>query len=171
MRFSHLWLLVAVLGTACEQAGKTVEPEVTGSPSLKLSEQERTVVVRFDESSTFFDDCFGEDVLFEAHRQLVTFFRGPVTRAHFHFTIIDLGSTATGLTSGTVWTLHGTFGQSGNGDLTAEDTPGEFTAYVSQVLTSPGATLNLQIRQRFHVTITPDETVRVVRETLDVVCR
>jgi hypothetical protein len=171
MRFSHLWLLAAVLGTACDQAVQPVEPEVAGSPSLKLSDEERTLVFRFDDSGTAFEPCFGEDVFFEFHRQVVIFFRGDVTHGHFKLKVIDLGSTLTGLTSGTVWTLHGTFGQSANGDFTAPETPGEFTAVTSQVLTSPGSGVNLQIRERIHITIAPDETVTVDRSTLDVVCR
>jgi hypothetical protein len=170
MRRLPLWLVAALLAAGC---GQPIEPSSPGngeSPVFAKDPAERTIVFRFDESATFFDECFGEDVLFEAHRQIVTFFRGPVTNAHFHFRLTALGSTATGQSSGTVWTLHGTIVQGLNGDITSPETPGEFTFLVNQVLTSPGTGAKLQIRERLHITINSNETVTVNRDSFEVVC-
>jgi hypothetical protein len=171
MRRFTLWLLVTLPAVGCAQPAEPNVPAATGSPTFAVDPAERTVVVRFDETATFFDDCFGEFVLVEFHRQLVTFFRGEITHGHLLFNVINLSSTVTGLTSGTVWTLHGTEITAANGDFTAPETPGEATILLNHTLISPGTAVNLRLRERVHITIAPDETVTVERSTFEAVCR
>ena len=170
MRRSPLWLAAIFLAVACDQPAEPSVATVSGPPALAQDPAERTIIERFDESVTFFDPCFGEEVLFEAHRQIVTFFRGEETHGHFRFNVIEKRSTATGLSTGTVWTLHGTQIVGGNGDFTSPEAPGEFTFLLNHTLTSPGTTVNQRIRERFHVTINPNGTVTVERSSFEVVC-
>jgi hypothetical protein len=171
MRGFPLWLLATLLAVGCSEPAEPNVPAATGSPALAQDPAERTIVEQFVDTVTFFDDCFGEEVLQVAHRQLVFYSRGEPTLNHFRLNIVEQGTTVTGLTSGTVWTVHGAVTQGGNGDITAAETPGEFNLEVIAILTSPGSTVNEQVRVRYHITINQDETVTVERFSLEVHCR
>jgi hypothetical protein len=162
MRRTLLWLLAATsLATACDQAREPTAP--VESPSLAQDPAERTQVVRVEDTMPVFDPCFGETVLIEFHTQYVFSFRGDLTHGHLQYHEIDTGTTATGLTSGTVWRLPRTLNESANGDFTADDTPGEFTYAFHLELVRPGSPA-LRFADVVHVTVNANGTFTVTHE-------
>jgi hypothetical protein len=68
--------------------------------------------------------------------------------------------------------LSGPFEITGlNGDASSEGAPGTFTFIHNFNSIGPGTATNLRVRARFHITINANETVTVVRDTFEVVCR
>jgi hypothetical protein len=170
MRRSSLWLLAATLLGACDQLSQPVEPTRVHSIASQQDPAERTVVVRVEGSHTHFEPCFGENVLVEFNNQLVFFTRSDATgRLHERFMILDLSTTFTGLTSGTVWTLHGPFDMlTANG---SPEGPGVFSFIRNGTLTSRGSAVNLLLRVRVHITANANGTITVDRETVEAVCK
>jgi hypothetical protein len=134
---------------------------------------EQTFVFQEEGSFTTFDDCLGEEVLIEFNNRDVIFFRRDATgNLHLRVKVLDVRTTFTGLTSGIVWHLSGPFEITGlNGDDSSEEAPGTFTFVQNFNLIGPGTAPNLRVRARFHITINANETVTVVRDTFEVVCR
>jgi hypothetical protein len=134
---------------------------------------EHTFVFQEEGSFTTFDDCLGEEVLIEFNNRDVIFFRRDATgNLHLRVKVLDVRTTFTGLTSGIVWHLSGPFEITGlNGDDSSAEAPGTFTFTQNFNLVGPGTATNLRVRARFHITINANETVTVVRDTFEVVCR
>jgi hypothetical protein len=131
----------------------------------------------FEEEGSFttldFEECLGEEVLVEFNNRLVIFIRRDATgNLHLRIKVLDLRTTFTGLTTGTVWHLSGPFEIfSINGDDSSEETPQTVTFVHNFNLIGPGQAENLRVRARFRLTINANETVTVERETFEVVCR
>ena len=134
---------------------------------------ERTFVFEEEGSFTTFDDCLGEEVLIEFNNRDVIFTRRDARgNLHLRVKVLDVRTTFTGLTSGIVWHLSGPFEITGlNGDDSTEEAPGTFTFLQNFNLIGPGQAPNLRVRARFHITINANETVTVVRDSFEVVCR
>ena len=184
MRRSPLWLLATALLAACDRASQPVEPAAP-TPSLAVDPAERTTVTRFDETFLVDDPCFGEVVSVDAHRQLVTYMRTDAAGGlHLRFSIIDQGSTVTGLTSGVVHHLNGAVldGLNSRGDFIPFPPPFpiEETFVLIQNLTSPGAAPhdpnptplhNERFHEVFHVTVNANGEITVERDQFDFVCK
>ena len=131
----------------------------------------------FEEEGSFttldFEECLGEEVLVEFNNRLVIFTRRDATgNLHLRSKVLDVRTTFTGLTSGTVWHLSGPFEIfSINGDDSSEEAPGTLTFVHNFNLIGPGREENLRVRARFRLTINANGTVTVERETFEVVCR
>jgi hypothetical protein len=173
MRRSPLWLVATLLAAACDQPVEPNVQAIAGRPASAQDPAERTFVFKEDGSHTQFEECFGEEVFVEWHNQVVVFTRRDATgNLHLRILVVDIGTTFTGLNSGTVWTLHGPFhNENVNGDDSSPEAPGAVSFVSNQTLTSPGATVNQRVRIRFHLTINANETVTVDRFTFEVVCK
>jgi hypothetical protein len=131
----------------------------------------------FEEEGSFttldYEECLGEEVLVEFNNKLVIFSRRDARgNLHLRSKVLDVRTTFTGLTSGTVWHLSGPFEMvTLNGDDSSEEAPGTFTFEHIFNLIGPGQAPNLRVRAKFHLTINANETVTVERETFELVCR
>lgn len=134
---------------------------------------EQTFVFEEEGSFTTFDDCLGEEVLIEFNNRDVFFTRRDATgNLHLRVKVLDVNTTFTGLTSGTVWHLSGPFENLNiNGDDSSEGAPITISFVQNFNLIGPGKAQNLKVRQRFHLTINGNEVVTVERDRFEVVCR
>jgi hypothetical protein len=134
---------------------------------------EHTFVTEEEGSFVVFDECLGEDVLIEFNNRNVIFTRTDAQgKLHLRIKVLDVNTTFTGLTSGTVWHLSGPFENFHfNGEGSTEDEPRTITFVHNFNLIGPGTATNLRGRGRFHLTINANGTVTVERETFEVVCR
>jgi hypothetical protein len=136
---------------------------------------EHTFVIEEEASFTTldFEECLGEEVLVEFNNRDVIFIRRDATgNLHLRIKTLDVRTTFTGLTSGTVWHLSGPFENVNiNGDDSSPEAPGTFSFVQNFNLIGPGGAENLKVRIRSHLTINANETVTVERDNFEVVCR
>ena len=170
------WAAVTV-AMACDRPAIPTGPLADGplpfttDVARQQSPAERTQVIREDEVRTFFDPCFGEEVRVEFHRQIVFFFReDDGGRTHVRFNVINQGSIATGLTTGTVWRLVGTEIEGLQADISTATTPGTLTVVNQLTVVGPGSAPDQRFRERIHITINANEVVTVDRSTFEAVC-
>lgn len=156
------WLALATAVTmACDRATTPTEP----GPALSAH---KTV---FDTTVTVFEpNCAGE--MLELHLREQAVARVSVDAAgglHTHVVINDKGTTALGLTSGTIY--HQTGASTETQNNSSDGAPLTITRTNFLLLVSEGAGPNLLVQQLFHVTVDANGAVPVFRDVAAVVCQ
>jgi hypothetical protein len=97
--------------------------------------------------------------------------RDATGNLHFRFSVNEVRSTVTGLTSGTVWHSVGAAHFSINGDDSTAEAPGELTFVNTINFVGTGGAPTLKILIREHLTINGNEIVTVERSEVTVFCQ